>query len=185
MKSFKGFTQSLHEATFARLVKKMEQQPIGVITAFRSCRSKEVNRKRNKALEGDLRAAGIQHYKALGRYIEGFKTDKEIPVDEEVFIVFYPKAKDGDSEELLKVLKRLGYKYNQDSILFKPAGDSEGYLYRTQDEDRDCEVGTPIDWPSKDGTPMGKFRIRHTQFETAFHNKLFSFVNAKSDDKKG
>lgn len=176
MFDFNSFRENLLESSFSRLMKKMENQDIGVITAFRDCYSKAKNRKRNKMLEADLKASGFSHYKGLGRYIEGYGSENpSAPSDEEVYIVFSGGGEEND-KRLLDALKKLGYKYNQDSILYKYGGQPDAYLFRTQDVDRDCNVGNKIDWPSKDGTNMGAFRIRGGMFQTMFKGKELSAV---------
>lgn len=176
MLGFIQFRRNLKEASFARLVEKAKVQDIAIITAYRSCNSESKNLKRNKMLEADLKSAGFQHYKAVGRYIEGYdpNIEDQEPSDERVFIVF---SKDGEHDKkMLDVMKKLGYKYNQDSILYKFAGKPDGWLYRTQDEDRDCNIGNPVTWPDKNGTNVGVMRIREGEFMSVFKGKKFMFV---------
>lgn len=70
----------------------------------------------NKALKSALR--GYTIFDAKGVYIENYGTDDAKTVMEDVFIVFDPK----NSGKLVNDLKRLGAKYNQDSILTGKAG---------------------------------------------------------------
>ncbi|PNX46620.1 MAG: hypothetical protein BV459_06020 [Thermoplasmata archaeon M11B2D] len=137
---------ALLEASFSRLFQHFQERPIGIITAFRRCNTREKNRERNRVLAKELRAAGYGFIRAHGYYPET-GDDGEKKKREEVFIVV-GDVEDADGSKLQKKLTHLGYKWNQDSVFIKPANSDNAKLVGTQDIDRDCKVGEPV-WPGR------------------------------------
>jgi hypothetical protein len=132
-----GIRQVLTESSLSRLWKHNEEHDCGAITAFRKAPdcgegepyTRKENNKRNQALMADLIKLGYKgSTKLVGSYPEGGKTQKEISY----FVVDLD-----DKGNLLRDLKRLGEKYEQDSILFIPKGsiqgDAKAFLYGTND----------------------------------------------------
>lgn len=176
MKPFITFIQSLDEAAVSRFMNKLDNYAIGIITGWRSCRSKADNRKRNIALAKEITASGFQYYKSTGRFIENYGSKgKERPVDEESMIVFNPKPDPSEDKRLRAELERLGRKYNQDAIMFKDVG-KDAILIRTQEVDTDCDIGTPINEPYEKS--IGKMKFKPDVMQTIMKGKVFSF----SDD---
>lgn len=147
MEPFVTFIQTIDEASVTRLINKMDNQAIAIISAWRGCRTKTENRKRNVALAKDIRALGYQYYTVKGRFIENFKTQNERNVDEDSMVVFDVKPSKESDAKLKTDIMALGYKYNQDAILYKDAA-GDGWTIRTQDVDRDCNIGQPITIPA-------------------------------------
>ena len=137
--------RELFESSLSRLWRHNEAHDCGALTAFRKynncgykdgkpCPSENTpielthkeNQKRNLALAADLKSKGYNITKIMGTYPEGGKTVTEVSY----FVV------DADDKGTLeKDLKKLGEKYNQDSILFIPKGaiknETKAYLVGT------------------------------------------------------
>ncbi len=115
------FKEVFTESSLSRLWRHNESHDCGAMTAFRKAydcgEGKELtrkdNQKRNAALAADLKREGYGITKIMGTYPEGGKTVNEVSY----FIVDL-----NDTGNLEKDLKRLGEKYDQDSVLFIPKG---------------------------------------------------------------
>ena len=138
--------KELFESSLSRLRKHNVEHDCAAMTAFRKyhncgydddgkpCPGEETpqeltkseNRKRNAALAADLKSIGYGITKVMGTYPECGKSVNEVSY----FIVDL-----NDTKSLEKDMKRLGEKYNQDSVLFLPQGainnTSKGYLIGT------------------------------------------------------
>ena len=132
-----NFRNYLTESSLSRLRKHMLEHDSGTITAFRSAedcgRGKELTKKenkaRNKVLLANLRKEGYGITKVKGSYIENYGSADAQEVGEEVFFV----VDINDKGNLRQKLMQLGEKFEQDSILFIPAGAEEGQLIGTND----------------------------------------------------
>jgi hypothetical protein len=146
----------LNEAGLSRIHQHTKESPIGVITAFRGENSLQKNKALNQKLKGDIRAAGYGFVKLIGRYVEGYGSEDETPVDEISFLVIGNK---GQSGNLKGFLKKMGVKYRQDSVLFK-----------NEENDLAVLIGTGSGYPAK-GTQkkLGKF---HPQRMGEFYSKM-------------
>lgn len=113
-----------------------EEKPFGIITAWKYDEEmepeelEEMNKRRNKELEKDLRRYGLGFYaKAKGVWGYAPKSYKGVPwnkipdrvknyVEEDVFIVGYPPNwKGGDVADFIDTLMKLGKKYEQEGII--------------------------------------------------------------------
>lgn len=133
--------QPLNEASISRLWKHTQERNIGIVTAFRGRYTVQENRKRNAQLQNDIRSAGFGFYKVEGHYIEGYGSEQSKDVHEEAFLVIGDKGQ--DAGRLKGFLKRMGSKYNQDSILYK-SFDDKAVLIGTQSKD---EEGNSVEFP--------------------------------------
>ena len=115
----------VEESSLSRLFKHMDKNDIGIISASRdqddngNPLSYKDNQKRTEQLLKELRNRGYGPTKLRGHFEEEDPTDKKkkIKVKETAFFVV---GKDG--RDLLKDLKTLGKKFDQDSILHKAKG---------------------------------------------------------------
>lgn len=110
----------LDEAGLSRILTHIETRNIGFVTAFRGGSSVplEQNRARNRQLQSDIRQAGFGFLRVQGSWPENEGTPEEQQVVEESFLVI---GKEGDDNGQLKgFLKKVGAKYNQDAVIFKP-----------------------------------------------------------------
>ena len=120
-----NFKEYLKESSLSRIWKHNEEHDCGAMTAFRvalDCGNGKLlshndNMKRNKVLLANLLKMGYSVTRLIGQYPEGGKTSKE-----NSFFVVDIK----DTGNLLKDLKSLGKKFDQDSILFVPKGTVNG-----------------------------------------------------------
>ena len=108
---------------------------IGVVSAFRSAYSLADNLSRTRELQRDLEDSGAAFYRIYGHYAEDGKSRKR----EISFVVV-----SDDREELESLVKSLGAKYNQDSVVVKSGASAR--LIGTSDRD---EGGKKIEFPGK------------------------------------
>lgn len=101
----------LNEASWGRLYQHItEGDAIGFITAFRGNLTVAENRRRNKQLEGMIRALHFGFNRIEGHYIE----DENGDVTEETFVVYAPADR---KDELEKLLHEAAREYDQDSYI--------------------------------------------------------------------
>lgn len=152
MKSFSTFISdmdksNLNESSLSRLWKKYQDCDSGTITAFRGEYSKKENLARNAELKTALLGAGYSVTSIDGVYIENYGSANEKPVKEKSFIVFDHKK----TGKLKDDLKRLGLRYDQDSITFNSVSDGNYYLIGTSKRDdsypgfgKEIKLGKPM-----------------------------------------
>lgn len=130
-----SFDQALQESSLSRLRAHMLNFDTGMVTAFRSeideggqkrKLTRAENLKRNKALRAEL----MKNYDITavrGAYIENYGTKDAREVGENVFFVVDAHG----TGRLEKDLRRLGERYQQDSVLVIPRGAEMGELIGT------------------------------------------------------
>lgn len=118
----------LHESSLSRIYQHSQESNIGMITAYRGDYSKQQNETRNSNLISDIRSAGFGFVPVVGHYIENPGTPEEMKVIEKSFVVI---SSADDSGRLKGFLKRMGVKYNQDSVLYKDASEEQAVLIGT------------------------------------------------------
>lgn len=157
----------LSETKLARIYKFIEEgRPFAMLTAFRGDKTVAENNKRNKKLESDLRSAGYGYSKMKGAYVEDYGTDDAKDVSEASFFVI---GNSPDDKEMKDVIVKLGKKYEQDSVFFKPVGKDNGMLIGTNNSDfpgmgKEIDVGK---WkPNKAGEFYSKMKGRSFVFES-------------------
>ena len=124
----KEILSHMNESGLSQLYKKYKEYDSGTISASRGDYSHKENKKRNKELKAILLAMGYSVTAIKGIYIENYKTNKAKEVHETSYIVFDYK----DQGTLWDDLKRLGQKYDQDSITFStPKNGGKYYLIGT------------------------------------------------------
>ena len=162
----------LDEASLSRLYQHTIDRNIGIITAFRGRYTKSENLSRNSNLQADIRAAGFGFYRMEGHYIEGFGSEVSKDVKEQSFLVIGEKG--NDNGKLKGTLKKLGSKYNQDSILYKAFDSKNALLIGTQGEDED---GNPVEFPGLGKeVSVGEFKpMKVNQFYSKMKGKPFVF----------
>lgn len=177
---------TINEASLGRLFQHIGKDFIVFITSDRQVLDKSENSKRRKELEKYIRLAGFGYNKVVGSYKEEETGDTK---KENSFVV-YGK----DEKDMLKVFKRLGEKYEQDSILFI---DLEGnayllYTYGSNKDEKDklgkFRVGIVGDYYSTIGKKGFRFEVDEsyqkesfTTFSGMLHENFMKFVN-KYDD---
>ena len=118
----------LHESSLSRIYQHSQESNMGMVTAYRGDYSIQQNEKRNSSLVSDIRSAGFGFVPVIGYYIENPGTPEETKVVEKSFVVI---SSSNDSGRLKGFLKRVGVKYNQDSVLYKDASSDQAVLIGT------------------------------------------------------
>ena len=177
---------SINEASLGRLFQHIGKDFIVFITSDRQVLDKSENSKRRKELEKYIRLTGFGYNKVVGSYKEEETGDTK---KENSFVV-YGK----DEKDMLKVFKRLGEKYEQDSSLFI---DLEGnayllYTYGSNKGEKDklgkFRVGIVGDYYSTIGKKGFRFEVDEsyqkesfTTFSGMLHENFMKFVNKYED----
>lgn len=178
--------ENINESSLGRLYQHIGKDYIVFITSDRQQLDVTENNKRRKELEKYIRLAGFGYNKVVGNYVE---EETGEPKKEKSFVV-YGK----DEEEMLKMFKRLGEKYEQDSILFVDLEGNAYLLYTygskkgTSDKLGNFHVGIVGDFYSTIGKKAFRFEVsesyykeRFTTFSGMLHENFMKFVN-KYDD---
>ena len=132
----------LSESSLNRVYQQTLKFDSGTITAYRSFHNcgdgdritKQENKSRNKILINKLLKDGYSVTKIKGTYIENFKSDKEIEVSEESFLVVDILNKGTLKKDLIS----LGTEFDQDSITYA-VSKGDYYLISTNT----CPEGYP------------------------------------------
>lgn len=162
----KSFQQYVDESSLSRIHEKISNHSCGAITAFRNEFTKSQNMNRNKEILAALKVKGYSVTKVKGSYIENFQSDDAKEVGEDSWFVVNHQIFGDDNGQLENDLKKLGEKYDQDSILSVRSG--KAVLIGTSKRDnafpnygQKVEVGT-----GKYGKVSGEFfsRVKGRQF---------------------
>lgn len=121
IKNFKLFESSL-----TRISQHIQNNQCAIISGERDILSKNQNSLRNKSLKKDLLDLGYSVTPAKGVYLEYYKSPLERPVKEESFFV----SNINNASNFFFNIKKLSYKYDQESVLLiEPGG--MGWLFGT------------------------------------------------------
>ena len=138
----------------SRQLTKSKSQTTGNISADRGDDEKK-NRESRKGLEKDLKKKGIGYSKGVGEY--KYKKDGKEGTKKEVSYQTTP-AKGMSKRRFGKVMRRLGRKHGQESVITKKAG-KPAHLHDTQSKkaDKSFALGKskPGKNPSKEGETSG------------------------------
>lgn len=153
MKNFEDFLgdvqQELDESSLSRLVKKGDKGGTAYMSAERADKSNKENAARSKQLSKDIRGAGLPGpTKVEGQYKEA---GQEKPSKEKSYAISSGKK---GKRAFKKAVKKLGQKYNQDSVLIQKDKKSDAKLHPTSDAGKKDLKG----WDGKVGKmkPGGK-----------------------------
>jgi len=158
----------INESGLSRIKNHIDNYACGAITAFRGDKTRAENINNNKEILAVLKRLGYGVTKVKGSYIESFGSDDAKEVGESSFFVVNHKVDGDDNGELESILKRLGEKYDQDSILSIRSG--EAFLIGTSKRD-DA-------WPSygvKERVGSGKFGKVSGEFFSRIKGRQFAF----------
>ena len=112
----KTFSEFVNEASLGRIYQHInDDKPFAAMTAFRKSSSKKENLQNNKVLKSLVKSADFGFVEVIGSYPEP-QDDGEVVVVKENSIFIFGKRSD-DEEVLKKLVKQLGKKYEQDSVL--------------------------------------------------------------------
>lgn len=159
----KNMKQYLIESSLSRLWRKLDKHDIGIISAHRGNNTKPENRKRSTELKAALLRKGYSVTSVKGSYIENLGSKDEKEVGELSYFV----ADHEDTGNLKRDLKKLGEKFDQDSILFKEKG-KDAQLIGTSRRDNAYPGYNKVEkiGKAKFGNSMGQFfsRVRGRKF---------------------
>jgi hypothetical protein len=176
----------LSESGLSRIHQMITEHDCAIITAFRSNPSDETycvgggkepieelkrdkehtltkNRERNRNLKAFLLDKGYGVTAVKGSYIENFKTEMALEVQEDSLFVVNLQ----DKSDFYEVLKNLGRLFCQDSVIFIPKGGTEAYLYGTNNSEfpgLDNKVETGRFVGGKEGEFMSRIKGRPIVF---------------------
>lgn len=133
MKDFESFLEefdrdqeSLEESSLSRLVRKHQKGGMGYMSAERGDKSNKENAARSKQLAKDIRGAGLPGpTKVEGQYKEA---GSDAPTKEKSYAVSSGKK---GKRKFKKAIKKLGKKYDQDSVLIQKDKKTDAKLHPT------------------------------------------------------
>ena len=148
----------------------IDKHSSGMLTAFRGDKPNSENVSNNKKLLSILRSKGYSVAPVQGAYIENFGSDDQKEVSEPSYFVYNEKVDGSDKGALERDLKRLGEKYDQDSILTIPLGGKGAKLIGTSKRDNA--------WPSygtQEVVGNAKYKGVTGQFYSKIGGEKFAF----------
>ena len=150
----KTFSEFVNEASLGRIYQHIkDDKPFAAMTAFRKSSSEKENLRNNKVLKTLVRSADFGFVEVVGSYPEP-QDDGEVVVVKENSIFIFGKNSD-DEEVLKKLVKQLGKKYEQDSVLFKYSSGKIVLLYM---DGRSDAVLDGVFHPNKIGDYMSRMK---------------------------
>lgn len=150
----KTFSEFVNEASLGRIYQHIkDDKPFAAMTAFRKSCSKKENLQNNKVLKSLVKSADFGFVEVVGSYPEP-QDDGEVVVVKENSIFIFGKRSD-DEEVLKKLVKQLGKKYEQDSVLFKYSSGKIVLLYM---DGRSDAVLDGVFHPNKIGDYMSRMK---------------------------
>lgn len=161
------FLEFMQESSLNRIRQKDSKGGMGIMSAQRGDKTKKQNAARSKQLDKDIRGAGLPGAtKVSGRYTENKGQKDERKVGERSHVVSSGKM---GKKKFSKTMKKLGKKYDQDSVLLKKKSKGDAAL-----------VGTnKSDFPGMNKRlKTGKMKPGKTgEFDTKIKNKTFTYEN--------
>lgn len=177
MKNFEDFIEEvqvdLEESSLSRLVKKGEKGGSAFMSAERGDKSKKENKARTKQLSKDIRGAGLPGpTKVEGQYKEA---GQDKPNKEQSYAISSGKK---GKKAFKKAVKKLGAKYDQDSVLIQKDKKSDAKLHATTDAGKK-DLGK---WDGKVGKmkPGGK-----GDMQTRIKSKTFTMEETEFSENYG
>lgn len=127
----------VNESSLGRIFQHSKNSNIAIMTAHRGEFDAKENEKRNRELASLIRANKFGYVPVTGYYVENQGQEDEQKVQEKSFLIISSKD---DGGRLKGFVKKMGAKFNQDSVLYKNADDEDAFL-----------IGTVAGrWPGKD-----------------------------------
>lgn len=138
----------MEKNTLGRLVQHLDNGFI-CISASRDGYSEEANRKRTREMQQQLKQFKLGYWKTRGGYIEkNEKTQQDIAVYEDSFLVPYSKNLGMSFEQFESTLAALGDEYEQQAILVKQPAPAKNayflYLEASGSPEKIEQVGSKI-----------------------------------------
>ena len=144
----------LGESSLSRIMSQRSSHDTGCITAFRYKIPEERARKLNAKLNQILQNKGYGT-----TFVDGYYQEQEMEKASKEQSIFVVDLK--DDGKLKQTLIALGTQFGQESILFKPAGQS-AYLIRTSQRanGKESERSTATTWGKRDGAAWTEIKNR-------------------------
>ena len=162
------FRKYVNESGLSRIKDHIDNYSCGAITAQRGDKTRSENQSNNKEILAVLKRMGYGVTRVKGSYIEGFGTDDAREVGETSFFVVNHTVEGDDGGELENVLRKLGEKYDQDSILSIRNGDA--HLIGTSKRDDSWP-----DYSQKERVGTGKYGKVAGEFFSRIRGRQFAF----------
>ena len=161
--SMKTYSEFIQESSLNRIASKSDKGGVGYISAERADKSKKENNSRTKQLTKDIRGAGLPGpTKVEGQYKEAGQPK---PSKEKTSVVSSGKM---GKKRFKKTMKKLGKKYDQDSVLVQKDKNSQGKLHPTTKAGKQDLKG----WDGK----VGKMKPGTSgDMQTRVKNKTFTY----------
>jgi len=161
--SMKTYSEFIQESSLNRIASKSDKGGVGYISAERADKSKKENNTRTKQLTKDIRGAGLPGpTKVEGQYKEAGQPK---PSKEKTSVVSSGKM---GKKRFKKTMKKLGKKYDQDSVLVQKDKNSQGKLHPTTKAGKQDLKG----WDGK----VGKMKPGTSgDMQTRVKNKTFTY----------
>ena len=122
----KTYEQFIQESSLNRVASKSDKGGVGFVSAERADKSKKENKSRSKQLTKDIRGAGLPGpTKVEGQYKEAGQSK---PSKEQTKVVSSGKM---GKRKFKNTMKKLGKKYDQDSVLIQKNKKTQGKLHAT------------------------------------------------------
>ena len=124
----------LQEASLSRVMRHTENRTISIITAWRDEYEsgedveRKVNDAQNRKLINDIRSMGFGAIKLQGKYIQNFGTPEAVKNSKFEISFLVVGNENTTYKKMLEFAKKMGKKYNQDSVLVKPPGAEAGAI---------------------------------------------------------
>ena len=173
--NIKEYINKVEESSLNRVKDAVDNHTCGAITSFRGNRTRQENLKNNNEILAVLKVKGFSITTVKGAYVENFNSDNEQEVGERSFFVVNRKVEGNDGGELEKVLRSLGEKYDQDSILIVYNG--IGTLIGTSKRD-----DAYPSYGQKEKVGSGKYGKASGQFFSRVKGRQFAFEEVKEPD---
>ena len=159
----KTYSQFINESSLNRIASKTKKGGVGYISAERADKSKKENKARSKQLTKDIRGAGLPGpTKVEGQYKEAGQAK---PSKEQTKVVSSGKM---GKKKFNKTMKKLGKKYDQDSVLVQKNSKTQGKLHPTTKAGKQDLKG----WDGK----VGKMKPGTTgDMQTRIKGKTFTY----------
>jgi len=122
--SFKYLYENIEKYTIHHITDKVNTENIGTLSASRGNLSAEENAKRMKDLHSDLRTMGYRPIPTKGVFVENYGKPDARKVEEDSYFIH-------GKHDILPHLKKLGAKYDQESVLHKGLKDEVASLHGT------------------------------------------------------
>jgi hypothetical protein len=158
----------------SRIWSKTQKHTCGTITGYRDENTRKQNQQNNREIVNYLRGKGYSLTKVDGIYIENFGSENQKEVNEQSFFVCNHEVDGDDGGQLEKDLRKLGERFDQDSIIMIPYGGKGAYLRGTSKRD-----DAYPSYGKKEVVGNGKYGKVAGQFLSRIRGREFAFEDVE------